>query len=87
MYQHVLLEVLDPSETHSAGGALERSIRAVGTRPLCTACGGSQVQLVRILNIFQSEKRQQKHKLIPKAAPEDWSLELYTRGSSREPFT
>lgn len=56
MYEHVLLQVLDPGEAHSAGWALERSVGAIGTRPLCAARGRSQVQLVRILDILQSNK-------------------------------
>lgn len=47
--EHVLLKVLDSSKADSTCGALERPLRPVESRPR----GWADVQVVRVLNIFQ----------------------------------
>lgn len=56
----MLLQVLDAGEAHPAGGALKGPVRAVWARPLRAASGRSNVELVGVLNIFQSKKQTRK---------------------------
>lgn len=53
----MLLQVLNTGESHPTRWTLKRSIWTIGTWPFCAAGGRSNVELVGILNIFQSKKQ------------------------------
>ena len=53
VYEHVLLQVLNAGEAHSAGGALEGPVGPAGPR----AGGGADVEVVGVLDPVQPGPR------------------------------